>query len=99
MGGQEEYQAHAELMGKFVDEGRVIMGGTLGGDSKVLLIFNADSEEAVRALLAEDPWIQKGLRRIMNIEPWEILLGSVEVRNPKDLPRSNIPAAPEHGRK
>ena len=34
----------------------------------------ADSEQAVEARLAEDPWRPMGLLRTATIEPWEILL-------------------------
>ena len=38
------------------------------------MAVSADSEQAVEARLAEDPWRPMGLLRTAAIEPWEILM-------------------------
>ena len=35
----------------------------------------AESEQAIEARLADDPWTPMGLLRIARVERWEILLG------------------------
>lgn len=72
---QEDWDEHARLMDAFVEDGFIILGGPLDNEKKVLLIINAKSEQAIEARFADDPWIIKGVRRIANIERWEILLG------------------------
>ena len=38
------------------------------------LVIDADSEDALRARLAGDPWTEAGLLEIARVEPWTILL-------------------------
>jgi uncharacterized protein YciI len=55
-------------------DGFVVLGGPLGDGEEVLLVIDAESEEAVRARLASDPWSDAGLLAIARVEPWAILL-------------------------
>ena len=71
---QDEWDAHATFMDALVDEGFVVLGGPVGDGERVLLAVWADSEEAVEARFAEDPWRPMGLLRTAAIEPWEILM-------------------------
>jgi len=71
---QEKWEEHARFMDALVDDGFVVLGGPLDDAEKVLLIINAESEQAIHARLAEDPWTPMGIRRIANVARWEILL-------------------------
>lgn len=71
---QAKWDEHAAFMDALVDDGFVILGGPLDNAEKVLLIINAESQQAVEARLADDPWLPMGIRRIASIERWEILL-------------------------
>jgi uncharacterized protein YciI len=73
---QEEWTEHATFVEKLADEGFIVLGGPLGDESRILLVFNAQGEDAVKTRLAADPWMQKGIRKITKIEPWHILLGN-----------------------
>lgn len=75
MAEQERWADHAAFMNALVDDGFVVLGGPLGEGLTILLFVVAQSEEAVHARLAEDPWTPMGLLRIAKIEPWQILLG------------------------
>ena len=59
---QSDWPAHASFMDGLVDTGFVVLGGPL-----------AESEDAVRATLARDPWSETHLR-IDTIDPWTIRL-------------------------
>ncbi len=83
---QGAWTEHAAFMNKLVDDGYIVLGGPLGDESKILLVFNADSESTIKSQMAPDPWIQKGIRQIIRIEPWEILLEA-----------HLFPAKPPHG--
>ena len=48
---QEGWTSHAALMDKLVDEGFIVLGGRLGDGSTVLLVFNADTEDAIKTRL------------------------------------------------
>ncbi len=80
MRGQERWDEHAACMDTLVDDGFIILGGPLDDAEKVLLIINAESRQAIEARLADDPWIPMGIRRIANVERWEILL---DARSPR----------------
>src|SRR5262249_30301501 len=55
---QAGWDEHARFMDGLVDDGFVVLGGPLEGDRDVLLIIDAESEAAIRARMAEDPWWQ-----------------------------------------
>jgi uncharacterized protein YciI len=72
----ENWDEHAAFMDALVDDGFIVLGGPLGdGEQRFLLIFNAESEQAIVARLEDDPWTPMGLLRTAKVERWEILLG------------------------
>ena len=74
---QEQWEQHAAFMDALADEGIVILGGPLGdGEEKFLLIVAADSEQAIEAWLADDPWTPARLLHTASVERWEILLSA-----------------------
>jgi uncharacterized protein YciI len=70
---QPGWQAHASFMDGLVDAGCVILGGPLADEERVVYAFEAESEEAVRATLARDPWNESHLV-IETVEPWTVRL-------------------------
>jgi uncharacterized protein len=72
---QADWDEHAKFMDGLVEEGAIVLGGPVGeGEGEdVLLVFAMDSEAAVRAKLAEDPW-PKTVIAIKSIEPWSVWL-------------------------
>jgi hypothetical protein len=62
-------------MDALTDEGVAVLGGPLGGDDgeNVLLVVDVESEAAIRARLAEDPWA-KGMLTIESVRPWSVWL-------------------------
>ena len=70
---QSDWPAHASFMDGLVDAGFVVLGGPLADEQRVVLAIEAQSEYAVRATLARDPWSETHLR-IDTIEPWTIRL-------------------------
>jgi uncharacterized protein YciI len=73
---QAEWEEHARFMDELVEAGFIVLGGPLDGDREVLEVVEAESEEAVRARLVEDPWAQGGLLRPVSVERWTVLLDS-----------------------
>ena len=69
---QSGWDAHASFMDDLVDDGFVVLGGPLL-DDRAVLVVEAESEEAVRARLATDPWSYSHLR-LDTIDPWTIRL-------------------------
>jgi uncharacterized protein YciI len=78
---QDGWDEHAAFMDALTDEGVVVLGGPVGeGDGEdVLLIVDADSEVAIRARLAEDPWADDMLK-VESVEPWSVWLRGAAAR-------------------
>jgi uncharacterized protein YciI len=70
---QSDWDAHATFMDNLVDDGFIVLGGPLSDEVRVAHVVEADSEEAIRATLARDPWSESHLV-IDSIEPWTIRL-------------------------
>jgi uncharacterized protein YciI len=77
---QAEWEEHARFMDELVEAGFIVLGGPLDGDREVLEVVEAESEEAVRAQLDEDPWAQSGLLSPVSIERWTVLLDGSRAR-------------------
>jgi len=73
MEGQSDWDAHAEFMDALVDDGFIVLGGPLAAERQVAHAIEAESEDAIRARLADDPWSKSHLV-IEQIEPWTIRL-------------------------
>ena len=71
---QALWAEHARFMNALVAEGFVVLGGPLGDGEEVLLLIDAESDEALRARLAADPWSGADLLAAARVEPWTILL-------------------------
>ena len=64
---------HAAFMDGLVEDGFIILGGPLADEHRVLHAVEAESEDAVRATFARDPWSETHLHIDM-IEPWTLRL-------------------------
>ena len=71
--GQSDWPAHASFMDGLVDTGFVVLGGPLADEQRVVLVVEAESEDAVRSTLARDPWSETHLQ-IDAIDRWTIRL-------------------------
>jgi hypothetical protein len=65
--------AHASFMDGLVDAGFVVLGGAARRRARRGGGLEAESEDAVRATLARDPWSETHLR-VDTIDPWTIRL-------------------------
>jgi hypothetical protein len=70
---QSDWEAHAAFMDRLVDDGFIILGGPLSDEVRVAHVFEAESEQDVRATLGRDPWSGTHLE-IASIDPWTIRL-------------------------
>lgn len=76
---QSDWDAHAVFMDDLAATGFVVLGGPLADERRVVLIVDADSEDAVRSTLARDPWSETHLT-IDTIDPWTIRLDGRRAR-------------------
>jgi uncharacterized protein YciI len=70
---QSGWEAHADFMDALVEDGFIVLGGPLSDEFRVAHAVEAESEEAIRARLAQDPWSESHLQ-VASIEPWTIRL-------------------------
>ena len=75
---QDAWDEHAAFMDRLDEEGFVVLGGPIGdAQLEFLFLVEAESEEAIRVRLDDDPWTPTGQIRVERIEPWQVLLGAV----------------------
>src|SRR5258705_7094751 len=70
---QSDWPAHATFMDGLVDAGFLVLGGPLADEHRVVHAVESESEDAVRATLARDPWSESHLQ-VDTIERWTIRL-------------------------
>src|SRR5690242_10897648 len=70
---QSGFAEHAAFMDALVAEGVGVLGGPLADEHRVLLVVDAESEQAVRERLRRDPWVGTHLS-VAGVERWTILL-------------------------
>jgi uncharacterized protein YciI len=70
---QSGWREHAAFMDGLVDSGFIVLGGPLATEDRVVHVVDAESENAIRATLARDPWSQTHLV-IDTIDAWTIRL-------------------------
>ena len=74
---QSGWDEHAAFMDALVDQGFVVLGGPLEDEYRVAHAIEAESPEAIRATLANDPWSGSHLV-IESIDAWTIRLDGRE---------------------
>jgi uncharacterized protein YciI len=67
------WPAHPAFMDGLVEEGFIVLGGPLADEHRVVQAVEAESEDAVRATFARDPWNETHLL-VDTIEPWTLRL-------------------------
>ena len=70
---QSGWEAHASFMDGLVDDGFIVLGGPLSDQVRVAHAVESESEDAIRATFARDPWSETHLR-VDSVEPWTIRL-------------------------
>jgi uncharacterized protein YciI len=74
---QSGWNEHAAFMDALVEEGFILLGGPLSDEYRVVHVVEAESEDAVRATFARDPW--HGSHLVVDaIDPWTIRLDARE---------------------
>jgi hypothetical protein len=70
---QSGWREHASFMDGLVDDGFIVLGGPLADEYRVAHAVEAESDEAVRAGFARDPWSETHLV-VASVDPWTIRL-------------------------
>lgn len=73
----EHRPAHREFLAGLAAEGTLKVSGPVEAEpAAALIVLEGDGVEAVRQLLAEDPFQQQGLVTAVSVRPWSPVLGS-----------------------
>jgi hypothetical protein len=67
---------HLTLAWQYCERGQLLLGGVLDDpiDGAVLL-FKADSRQAIEEFVAADPYVRNGLVRHWRVRPWNTVVG------------------------
>jgi uncharacterized protein YciI len=69
---QTGWAEHSDFMNQLVEEGHIVLGGTLP-NLRTAHAMEAESEAEARDIWSRDPWYESHLL-LKSIEPWEIRL-------------------------
>lgn len=61
---------HREYLATLKEEGNLFASGPFEDESDALIIYEADSVDAARALIAADPFSEAGVFQSFTIKPW-----------------------------
>jgi uncharacterized protein YciI len=70
---------HREYCAELLQRGQYVMGGPFPDDSGALIVYEADSKEAVEALMRNDPFGQQGIFVSWTIYPWKIVMANAKL--------------------
>jgi uncharacterized protein YciI len=67
---------HRAYLGELTERGQLALSGPfVGGEDGALLIFEADTEEAARALTDADPFVIEGFVADVSVREWQTAAG------------------------
>lgn len=74
---QSGWNQHVAFIDGLSEDGKIPLGGPIGDvdGEHVVLVVQAGSEDEVRAMFADDPWMDSILR-IESVEPWALWIGA-----------------------
>lgn len=73
---QAGFPDHAAFVAGLESSGFIAMAGLMQPSNDVLFVFRAESEDAVRARLAQDPWQRDGHARLGRVEEVQFRIGA-----------------------
>ncbi len=71
---QPYWTEHAAFMDDLFERGMVIMGGPFADGTGSLVLLEAEGEDAVRALLAKDPFVEHDIFALSSLKEWQLFL-------------------------
>lgn len=71
---QEFWSQHEKFIDQLFIQHKVLFGGPLSDNSKLILVVMSNSESDVRNLLKDDPFIQNGILTLSHVDEWDIYL-------------------------
>ena len=75
---QAGWDEHARYMDDLFESGFGLFAGPLEGDRELLWMVEAESKDAIRKRMAQDPWAANGMLRPERIERWTVVLDAMK---------------------
>ena len=67
---------HLQLAREAHDCGELVLAGALGDPAdRALLVFRSEDQSAARGFAESDPYVQNGLVREWEVQPWAVVIG------------------------
>ena len=73
---QEHWDDHARFMDALFDAGTVVLGGPFADGTGSLVVLEAESAQAARAIYQNDPWTKHDVLVVGDAKEWTIFLDS-----------------------
>jgi uncharacterized protein YciI len=67
-------EAHLGYLGKWIADGRALMGGAVGDPPHGAVIVFTCPREEVEAFASADPYVAAGLVTSWRVEPWNVVV-------------------------
>ena len=71
---QPYWEEHATFMDQLFDNGTVILGGPFADATGSMVIVEADTEQEVADLIAQDPFVLQGIFVLKSLKQWLLFL-------------------------
>jgi len=71
---QAFWDAHARFVDALYDAGKILLAGPFADGSGSLVVLDAESPEAARALFRDDPWATNDILIAADVKEWTIFL-------------------------
>jgi uncharacterized protein YciI len=73
---QAGFPDHARFVAELEASGFIAVAGLMQPSNDVLFVFRAESEDAIRRRLAQDPWQKDGHARLGRVEKIDFRIGA-----------------------
>ena len=67
---------HREYLRELIGKDKLVISGPFADDTGGLLVYNAEDEAEVEALIKADPFCQYGVFQTWTIRPWKIVMAN-----------------------
>ena len=71
--------AHRAYLRELIGKNQLVVSGPFADDSGGLLVYNAEGEAEVDALIKADPFYTCGVFRTWTMRPWKIVMANREL--------------------
>ncbi len=71
---QAYWTEHAAFMDRLFENGTVIMGGPFTDGTGALVLVEAEEENEVRTLFADDPFVVNDIFALSSLKQWQLFL-------------------------